>query len=115
LELGDVLIPFHSSVYYTLAALRDGGAFNESISPNPFPVDFSAKTNLFHTSIKCPIKAEIPITPSASVSLDVATNVHASISIGAVAAGTIIPPKITEFGLDFGAFYSVLGWPFPNQ
>jgi hypothetical protein len=55
------------------------------------------------------IKVGISITPSASVSLDVDTNVHASMSIGAVAAGTIIPPKITEFGLDFGALYHALG------
>ncbi|KAF8502654.1 hypothetical protein F5888DRAFT_1607718 [Russula emetica] len=86
---------------WSLSTLRDGGAFNKSISPNPTPIDFSGETNLFHTNIKCPIKAGIPITPSASVSLDVDANVHASIGIGAVAAGTIIPPKITEFGLDF--------------
>jgi hypothetical protein len=92
-----------------LAALRNGGAFNESITPKSTPVDFSGEKNLFHTNIKCPIKAGISITPSASVSLDVDTNVHASMSIGAVAAGTIIPPKITEFGLDFGALYHALG------
>jgi hypothetical protein len=79
------------------------GAFNKSISSKPTPVDFSGETNLFHTNIQCPIKAG-KITPSASVSLDVDANVHASIGIGAVAAGTIIPPKITEFGLDFGAY-----------
>jgi hypothetical protein len=110
-----MLIPISRRVYSTLAALKDGGAFNKSISPKPTPVDFSGETNLFHTNIKCPIKAGIPITPSASVSLDVGANVHASIGIGAVAAGTIIPPKITEFGLDFGVLYCVLSSSFRRQ
>ena len=91
-----------------LADLRNGGAFKKSISLKSTPLDFSGEKNLFHTNIKCPIKAGISITPSASVSVDVDANVHASIGIGAVAAGTIIPPKITDFGLDFGTLYSVL-------
>jgi hypothetical protein len=77
------------------------GAFKKSVSSKPIPVDFSGEKNLFHTNIKCPIKS---VTPSASVSVDVGANVHASIGIGAVAAGTLIPPKITEFALDFGAY-----------
>jgi len=86
-----------------LAALRHVGAFNKSVSPKPAPVNFSGEKNLFHTNIKCPIKGK-PITPSASLSVDVDANVHATIGIGAVAAGTLFPPKITEFGLDFGAY-----------
>jgi hypothetical protein len=104
---GNVLNPISPRVYFTLAALKHAvsGAFNKSISSNPTPVDFSGEKNLFHTNIKCPIKAGVPITASASASLDVDVDVHASIGIGAVAAGTIIPPKITEFALDFGALY----------
>ena len=113
-----MLIPISPRVYFTLAALKHihVGAFNKSISPHSTPVDFSGEKNLFHTNIKCPIKAgNISITPSASVSLDVGANVHASIGIGAVAAGTMIPPKITEFALDFGALYCVLGSAFRRQ
>jgi len=91
----------HQRNFFTDALNDLKGAFNKSISSKPTPVDFSGETNLFHTNIECPIKAGIPITPSASVSLDAGANVHASIGISAVAAGTIIPPKITEFGLDF--------------
>jgi hypothetical protein len=83
----------------TLADLK--GAFNKSASSKPIPVDFSGEKNLFHTNIKCPIKA---VTSSASVSVDVGANVHASIVIGVVAAGRLFPPKITEFALDFGVY-----------
>ena len=107
LASGNVLIPISPRVYFILADLKHAasGAFNKSISSNPTPVDFSGETNLFHTNIKCPIKAGVPIIASASASLDVDANVHASIGIGAVAAGTLIPPKITELALDFGALY----------
>ena len=95
-------IPISPRVYSALADLK--GAFNKSVSSRPTPVDFSGESNLFHMNIKCPIKAGIPITPSASVSIDAGADVHASIGIGAVAAGTMIPPKISEFRLDFGAY-----------
>lgn len=78
------------------------GAFNQTLQPNPTPINFSGVTNLFNTSIECPASAAIPISPSASVSLDVGANVHMSVGLGAVVAGTIIPPAITEFGLNFG-------------
>ena len=99
-----MLIPILPRIYSFLAALRDGGAFNNSLSLNQTLVDFSSQMNLFHTNIECPTEDGVT-TPNASASLDVDANVHASISIGAVAAGTIIPPQITEFGLDFGATY----------
>ena len=101
------MIHISPCVYFILAALEHAAsdAFNKSISSNPTPVDFSGETNLFHRNINCPIKAGVPITASASASLDVGANVHASIGIGAVAAGTIIPPEITELALDIGALY----------
>jgi hypothetical protein len=100
--------------YSALPARRDGGAYNKSITTS---VDFSGERNLFQTNNESPTKAAngVSISSSASVSLDVDANVHASIRIGLVAAGTIIPPKITEFGLDFGVLYSVLGPAFPRQ
>ena len=56
--------------------------------------------NLFNTSISCP---ETPSPFTASVSLDVDGAVHAAVSLGAVAAGTFVPPAISEFGLTLGA------------
>ena len=63
---------------------------------------------MFNKSIECPASAAIPISPSASVSLDVGANVQMSVGLGAVAAGTLIPPAINEFGLNFGVLYRVL-------
>jgi hypothetical protein len=99
-------------VYSTLAARWGFGSFNDSILPKPIAIDRSIDTNLFNTNIQCPVKAGIPITASGTVSLDVDANVQASIGIGVVAAGTVLPPKITDFGLDFGMLYYVLGSAF---
>ncbi len=102
-------------MYSTLAARWGIGSFDDSISPKPIAIDRSIETNLFNANIQCPIKAGIPITASGTVSLDVDANVQASIGIGVVAAGTMLPPKITDFGLDFGMLYYVLGSAFPRQ
>ncbi|KAF8472215.1 hypothetical protein DFH94DRAFT_655780 [Russula ochroleuca] len=80
-------------------APRGLGSFNHTLAANPIPIDFSGVTNLFNTSIECPASAAIPISSSASVSLDVGADVHVTVGLGAVAAGSLIPPSITEFGL----------------
>ncbi|KAH9991034.1 hypothetical protein BJV77DRAFT_560799 [Russula vinacea] len=80
---------------------RDLGAFNKTFSLNTTPVDFSGMTNLFNTSIECPASTSNPTSSSASISLDVGADLHLSIGLGAVVAGSLIPPDISEFGLYF--------------
>ena len=77
------------------AALENANRFNETESKNLRPFKFSGKENLFNTSISCP-------QFTASVSLDVDSAVHAAVSLGVVAAGTYVPPKISEFDLTLG-------------
>ena len=97
-------------MYCILAAPRAVGSFNKTLTSQPLPVaDFSGVTNLFNTSIDCPASSTNPVDLSASISLDVGADVHVTVSIGAVAAGSLIPPHIAEFGLTFGVSYCVLG------
>jgi hypothetical protein len=74
------------------AALQNATTFNKTISQNLQPVKFSGTANLLNTS-----------SSTASLSLDVDADVHATVSLGAVAAGALVPPTISEFGLTLGA------------
>ena len=85
------------------AALQNATSFNKTISQNLHPVNFSGAANLFNTSFDCPASSPISASSTASLSLDVDADVHATVSLGAVAAGTIIPPNLSEFGLTLGA------------
>lgn len=92
------------AVHGTLAALKDANTFNQNLSKDPQPVDFTGSTNLFQKSINCALNTTPPISASASVSLDAGANVHATIGMSAVAAGTFVPPTLSQFGLNFGAY-----------
>ena len=85
--------------------LANGNTFNTTLPQQTTPVDFSGSSNLFNTTIECPPDPSglIPISGSASVSLDAGADVHTTVGLGAVAAGTIIPPGISQFSLSFGA------------
>jgi len=72
-------------------------SFNESRSTNPKQVNFSRQRNLFSRNN----------SPTDSVSLDVGADVQASVDITAVAAGTLHPFKISQFGITFGLLYCV--------
>ncbi|KAI9437319.1 hypothetical protein H4582DRAFT_339196 [Lactarius indigo] len=85
-----------------LQTLQNTTTFNKTISQELQPVDFNGATNLFNTSVDCTASSAIPASSTASLSLDVDAAVHAAVSLGAVAAGTLVPPKITEFGLTLG-------------
>ncbi|KAN0123083.1 hypothetical protein V8E52_003036 [Russula decolorans] len=63
------------------------GSFNKTVSANPAPVSFSGSKNLFNDG---------------SGSIDIDTDLQATVGISAVAAGTVIPPKLTQFGVTFG-------------
>ncbi|KAH9053109.1 hypothetical protein EDB87DRAFT_291780 [Lactarius vividus] len=78
-----------------LQTLQNATTFNKTITQDLQPVDFNGATNLFNTSVDC-------TASTASLSLDVDAAVHAAVSLGAVAAGTLVPPKISEFGLTLG-------------
>ncbi|KAH8983480.1 hypothetical protein EDB92DRAFT_1575878 [Lactarius akahatsu] len=85
-----------------LRKLHDATAFNKTIRHDLQPVDFNGAKNLFTTSVKCTESTAIPVSSTASLSLDVDAAVHAAVSLGAVATGTLVPPKISEFGLTLG-------------
>jgi hypothetical protein len=91
------------------AALENANTFNQTLSPTTAPVTFSGSSNLFNTTIQCPVNGALSVTASAS--LDAGANVNATVSLGAVAAGTIVPPEMTEFGLYFGAYRPRLSMP----
>ncbi|KAH9060372.1 hypothetical protein EDB83DRAFT_2520372 [Lactarius deliciosus] len=71
---------------------RNATTFNKTITQDLQPVDFNGVKNL----------TAIPVSSTASLSLDVDAAVHAAVSLGAVAAGTLVPPNISEFGLTLG-------------
>jgi hypothetical protein len=105
-----ICLTFHShmcTVHTALAALKDGNTFNQNLSKDPQPVDFTGSTNLFQKSIQCALNTTLPVSASASVSLDACANVHATIGVSAVAAGTFVPPSLSQFGLNFGVYSSL--------
>ncbi|KAH8985711.1 hypothetical protein EDB92DRAFT_2027166 [Lactarius akahatsu] len=85
-----------------LQTLQNVTTFNKTITQDLQPVDFNGAKNLFKTSVDCAASTAIPVSSTASLSLDVDAAVHAVVSLGAVAAGTLVPPKIYEFGLTLG-------------
>ncbi|KAH8985709.1 hypothetical protein EDB92DRAFT_2116659 [Lactarius akahatsu] len=76
--------------------------FNKTIAQDLQPVDFNGAKNLFKTSVGCAASTAIPVSSTASFPLDVGAAVHTVVSLGAVAAGTLVPPKTSEFGLTLG-------------
>ncbi|KAH8997662.1 hypothetical protein EDB86DRAFT_3076463 [Lactarius hatsudake] len=82
-----------------LQTLQNATTFNKTITQDLQPVDFNGAKNLFKTSVDCTASTAIPVSSTASLSLDVDAAVHAAVSLGAVAAGTLVPPNISEFGL----------------
>ncbi|KAJ7674019.1 hypothetical protein DFH06DRAFT_963088, partial [Mycena polygramma] len=75
-------------------AFKKFNSFDKSVTQALPPVDFDKTQNLFSQSIDCSAPAV-----SASVSLDVEAKAHAVVTIGMSAVGTIIPPKLSEFGV----------------
>ncbi len=80
----DALTPILLSC--TLARLSIG-SFNKTLAAKPAPVNFSGQKNLFNDG---------------SGSIDINADLKATVGISAVAAGSIIPPKVTQFGITFG-------------
>jgi hypothetical protein len=82
---------FTSRVYCTLARLSIG-SFNQTLPATPAPVNFSGQKNLFSQG---------------SGSIDINADLQASVGISAVAAGTIVPPTLTQFEITFGMLYRI--------
>jgi hypothetical protein len=84
------------------AALQNATAFNKTISQDLQPFDFSGAENLFNTSCQLPRSESRLRSPLLSCSMSTVL-LQATVSIGAVAAGTLVPPEISDFGLTLGA------------
>ncbi|KAJ7197817.1 hypothetical protein GGX14DRAFT_700233 [Mycena pura] len=70
-------------------------SINVNKSVNLKPLDLTKTVNLLNKSVKCG-------AVTASVKADLDGSVHATASVGVAASGTIIPPKITDFGIITG-------------
>ncbi|RDB30165.1 hypothetical protein Hypma_012365 [Hypsizygus marmoreus] len=79
-------------------AFNKFNSFDESVTKNLPPVDFSKNFPILSQSISCPG----PPAVDSSINADVTATSHAVISLGVAAAGTIVPPKLTDFGLFVG-------------
>jgi hypothetical protein len=86
--------------------LANGTMFNQTLTQQTTPVNFSGSSNLFNTTIQCSPDSSA-LSGSASVSLDASADVNATVGLGAVVAGAIIPPGISQFSLSFGACNSL--------
>ncbi|KAJ7087919.1 hypothetical protein B0H15DRAFT_841726 [Mycena belliarum] len=81
--------------------IRNWTAFNSTNSFNLPPLNIDQTFPLFTAAVSCP-------NFSASVSAGFSTKVHATVSVGLIAVGTIIPPVITQFAVYGGLDGSVL-------
>ena len=72
------------------------------------PLNFDKNVPLFDKSISCPQKGKIPgFTGEAKVSID--AKVTGTAHYGVAAEGTLVPPKLEEFGLFVGLDMDLLG------
>jgi len=89
------------------------GALNAVSSLNDFnvdktttlsPFDVDKKFNLVTQQIDCSaaVAGNSSVGVSGKVTVDVDAKVHAVVSVGVAAAGTIVPPDISQFGLTSG-------------
>ncbi|KAG5641981.1 hypothetical protein DXG03_003834 [Asterophora parasitica] len=72
--------------------------FDKTLTENLPPVDVAKNVNLFSQSLSC----AGPPAFDASIRADLNANAHAVVSLGLAAVGTIVPPKLTQFGAFVG-------------
>jgi len=75
--------------------------FNVDKTTTLSPFDVDKKFNLVTQQIDCSA-GNSSVGVSGKVTVDVDAKVHAVVSIGVAAAGTIVPPDISQFGLTSG-------------
>ncbi|KAK1222410.1 hypothetical protein PQX77_014743 [Marasmius sp. AFHP31] len=73
-------------------------SFDKSLTKELPPIDVDKTVNIFEEKISCPAQGAIPAF-DASLKADAIAKAHAVVSIGVAAVGTIIPPKLSEFGV----------------
>ncbi|KAA1475907.1 hypothetical protein DENSPDRAFT_452584 [Dentipellis sp. KUC8613] len=71
------------------------GKFNETKKSDPTPVDVSVDKKIVNLDVNCP-------RINGNVQVDLNAKAHADVTVGAIAAGTVIPPKLDDFGLLIG-------------
>jgi hypothetical protein len=86
-----------SQIYSTLNFWSDLSSFDEEQTKDLPPADISRKFNIFNSSLNCGA-----FTAGADANIDV--NVHAVLSIGLTAKGSIVPPKLDDFSIVTGAY-----------
>ncbi|KAF8073317.1 hypothetical protein FPV67DRAFT_1409522 [Lyophyllum atratum] len=80
-------------------------SFDKSTTQTLPPVEVAKNFPIFSKSISC----AGPPAFDASIKADVDTNARAVITLGVAAAGTIVPPKLSDFGLFAGMDASLEG------
>ncbi|GLB45261.1 putative expressed protein [Lyophyllum shimeji] len=90
---------------FVQGAFSNFNSFNQSVEKELKPVDVSKNFPLFSKSISC----AGPPAIDASVSAEIDAKAHAVITLGVAAAGTIVPPKLSDFGLFAGLDASLQG------
>ncbi|KAJ7171269.1 hypothetical protein C8R46DRAFT_866932, partial [Mycena filopes] len=85
-------------------AFKKFNDFDDSVTKSLPPIDVDKQFPVFSQSITCPSPAV-----SAAISVDVDAKAHAVISLGMTAVGTIIPPKLDQFGVFAGLDATMTG------
>ncbi|KAL0576061.1 hypothetical protein V5O48_005919 [Marasmius crinis-equi] len=83
-------------------------SFDKSITKELPPIDVDKTFNIFEEKISCPAQGAIPAF-DASLKADAIAKAHAVVSVGVAAVGTIIPPKLSEFGVFTGLDADLVG------
>ncbi|KAF7296604.1 hypothetical protein HMN09_01068000 [Mycena chlorophos] len=79
------------------SAFQKFNSFDKTVTKTLTPVNIDKTVTLLSASVSCPT----PVV-SAGVTATAEGKVQATMSVGAVAEGTIIPPKLTDFGAFIG-------------
>ncbi|EJF58506.1 hypothetical protein DICSQDRAFT_172861 [Dichomitus squalens LYAD-421 SS1] len=87
--------------------LKNIGEIHKNISGSS-PINFSKDTPLFDQSINCPQSGAIPAF-SGEVKVDLNGKVDGTVNYGVAASGSVIPPKLDQFGLFVGLDTTVTG------
>lgn len=75
--------------------------FDKSVTKDLPAINVDETFPIFEQSIACPANGAIPAF-DASLKADVNGKVNAVITLGAAASGTIVPPKLDDFGVFAG-------------
>ncbi|KAF9269765.1 hypothetical protein L218DRAFT_969553 [Marasmius fiardii PR-910] len=82
-------------------AFNKFNSFDKDVTKQLPPINVDKTINLFNEQLTCPAKGAIPAF-EASIKADTNAKAHVEITVGLAAAGTIVPPKFSEFGVFTG-------------